>query len=257
MYFAQSHSTDGAYTTPNKNIGLSKAHHFVAGYDWNINSHSHIKTEVYYQHLFDIPVSKDLSSTYSILNATDGYATDPLTNKGLGKNYGLELTYEHFLHNNLYYLVSGSVYDSKYKAANNQWYNTRFNTNYALTVTAGKEWTLSEKRKSRIIGVNMKTVYVGGLRYTPIDFNSSVVKGETVLDDTKTFENKNPDYFRIDFRVSLKRNYKKVTGTLALDLQNATNRKNVGGQYFDSNTGKIKYWYQSPLIPVLSYRLEF
>ncbi len=257
VYFAQSQASDGTYTRPNKDLALSKAHHLVVGYDWSINSYSHIKTEVYYQHLFHVPVSKDTSSTYSILNAIDGFATDPLINKGLGRNYGLELTYERFMHRNLYYLVSASLYDSKYQTAKGQWYNTRFNANYALTITTGKEWTLSEKRKSRVIGFNLKSVYFGGMRYTPINLNASIAKGETVFDDSKTFEEKNPAYYRLDIRFSLKRNYKNVTGTLALDIQNTINRKNVGGQYFDVNTGKIKYWYQAPLIPILSYRLEF
>lgn len=257
VYFAQNQASDGTYARPNKDLALSKAHHLVLGYDWSINSYSHIKTEVYYQHLFHVPISKDTASTYSILNATDGFATEPLTNKGLGRNYGLELTYERFMHRNLYYLVSASLYDSKYQTAKGQWFNTRFNTNYALTITAGKEWTLSEKRKGRVIGFNVKSVYVGGMRYTPINLNASIAKGETVFEDSKTFEEKNPDYYRLDIRISLKRNYKKVTGTLALDIQNTINRKNVGGQYFDVNTGKIKYWYQAPLIPILSYRLEF
>jgi hypothetical protein len=257
IYFAQTQNTDGTYVKPNKNLGLSKSHHLVLGYDCSITSYSHIKTEVYYQHLFNIPVSMDKTSTYSILNSTDGFATEPLTNKGLGRNYGLELTYERFMHRNLYYLVSGSLYDSKYQAANGQWYNTRFNTNFALTITAGKEWTLSEKRKSRVIGFNIKSVYVGGMRYTPINLDASVMREQTVFDDTKTFANQNPDYYRLDIRISLKRNYKKATGTFALDIQNTTNRKNIGGQYFDANNRKIKYWYQAPIIPILSYRLEF
>lgn len=257
IYFAQSQTPDGGFTRPNKDLGLSKAHHIVLGYDWSINSYSHIKTEVYYQHLFKVPISKDTASTFSILNSIDGFATEPLVNKGLGRNYGLELTYERFMHRNFYYLICASLYDSKYQTAKGDWYNTRFNTNYALTVTAGKEWTLSEKRKSRVIGFNIKSVYTGGMRYTPIDLNASIAKGETVWNDAQTFEKKNPDYYRLDIRVSLKRNYKKVTGTLALDIQNTINRKNVGGQYFDLTTGTVKYWYQAPLIPVLSYRLEF
>lgn len=257
IYFAQKPNTDGTYTRPNKDLGLGKAHHLVLGYDRNINSYSHIKTEVYYQHLFNAPISKDKTSTYSILNAIDGYVTEPLEDTGLGKNYGLELTYEHFLHHNLYYLLSASLYDSKYKASNGEWYNTRFNTNYAITFTGGKEWVFSGKGKNRIVGFNLKALYLGGLRYTPIDLNTSIAKGETAYDDSKTFENKNPDYYRLDIRISLKRNYKKVTGTVALDIQNTTNHKNVGGQYFNANSGEVKYWYQTPLIPLLSYRLEF
>ncbi|MGZ4049638.1 MAG: TonB-dependent receptor plug domain-containing protein [Bacteroidia bacterium] len=256
VYFAKE-AVNGNYITPNKNLGLSKAQHFVLGYDFNINDFSHIKTEVYYQALFNIPISTNPNSTYSILNETDGYTTEPLSNKGLGQNYGLELSYERFLHKDIYYLLSASVFDSKYKAANNYWYNTRYNTNYAGAVTIGKEWTLSEKRKSRIIGFNIKTVYVGGLRYTPIDLPASISAGETKYIDANAFENKNPDYFRMDIRISLKRNYRKLTSTLALDVQNVTNRKNVGGEYFDLKTGQIKYTYQSQIIPLLSFRLEF
>ena len=248
---------NGNYINPNKNLALSKAQHFVLGYDLNINAISHIKTEVYYQSLFNIPISTNPNSTYSIINETDGYTTDPLANKGLGQNYGLELSYERFLHKSFYYLLSVSIFDSKYKAANNNWYNTRFNTNYSGSFTIGKEWTLSEKRKNRIIGCNSKTVYVGGLRYTPIDLPASVTAGKTKYIDASTFENKNPDYFRLDIRISLKRNFRRLTTTLALDVQNVTNRKNVSGQYFDSKTGQVKYYYLSQIIPLLSYRLEF
>ncbi len=257
VYFAKKQNDDNTFATPNKNLQLSKAHHLVLGYDYIINDFSHIKTEVYYQYLFNVPVSTDKTSTYSMLNEVDGYNTNPLVNKGLGRNTGLELTYERFLHKNLYYILSTSLYDSKYKAANDVWYNTRFNTNYAVTFTAGKEWTLSEKRKSRIIGFNIKSIYVGGYRYTPIDLPASVAAGDAKFETAKTFESKNPDYYRLDIRVSVKRNFKKVTSTLALDIQNTTNRKNVGGQYFDMKTGSVKYWYQTPLLPLLSYRLEF
>jgi hypothetical protein len=57
--------------------------------------------------------------------------------------------------------------------------------------------------------------------------------------------------------MSLKRNYKKVTSTVSLDLQNALNRKIPGGQYFDMETGDAMYWFQPGIIPVLSYRLTF
>jgi hypothetical protein len=194
---------------------------------------------------------------YSMLNEVDGYYTEPLVNKGLGKNYGAELTYERFLNKNLYYLLSGSLYESKFRAPNGKWFDTRFNTNYALTLTLGKEWVLSDRYKSRILGFNLKSVYVGGFRYTTIDLPASINAGETKFVDDKTFALKNPDYYRLDIRLSVKRNYKKLTSTFALDIQNSTNRKNVGGQYFDAKTGDIKYWYQSPLIPIISYRLEF
>jgi hypothetical protein len=187
----------------------------------------------------------------------DGFYTQQLVNNGIGRNYGLELTYERFLHKRLYYLVSASLYDSKYKAANGNWYNTQFNTNFALTITLGKEWSLNGKRKDKVLGANFKSVYVGGYRNTPIDLVASQASGETVLQNDKAFENKNPNYYRLDIRFSIKRNYKKLTSTFALDIQNTTNRQNIGGQYYNSKSQSIVSWYQTPLIPILSYKLEF
>ncbi|MES2837685.1 MAG: TonB-dependent receptor [Bacteroidota bacterium] len=257
VYFARENLGDGTYNVPNKNLELSKAHHLVTGYDFSINDFSHIKTEIYFQHLFNIPISQNTNRTYSVLNEADGFTTEKLVNKGLGKNYGMELTYERFLHKNLYYLLSASVFESKFKAPNGQWYNTRYNTNYAGSFTIGKEWTLSEKRKHRVVGANIKSMYSGGVRYTPVNYAASVAAGQAIFDATATFGEKNPDYFRTDIRVSVKRNYKKLTSTLALDIQNVTNRKNVGGQYFDTKNLKVEYYYQTPLIPVLSYKVEF
>jgi len=257
LYFVKTYTGTGLSTMPNKNLGLSKSHHFVLGYDWNMNEYAHIKTEFYYQHLYNVPISKDMTSTYSVLNSIWDYRAEALVNKGLGKNYGADLTLERFMHRNLYYVLSASLFESKYKAPNNHWYNTRFNTSYATALTLGKEWTLSEKRKKRVIGVNLKSMYVGGFRYTPIDLPASIASQETEYITSQTFEKKNPDYWRLDVRVSVKRNYNKATGTLALDIQNTTNHKNIGGQYFDLKTGEVKYWYQTPLIPILSYRLEF
>jgi hypothetical protein len=257
VYFAQSVDSFGNTSTLNKQLDLTKAHHFVLGYDWLLNAYSHLKTELYYQHLFDVPISNEVNNTYSILNSMDGFYTQQLVNNGIGRNYGLELTYERFLHKRLYYLVSASLYDSKYKAANGNWYNTQFNTNFALTITLGKEWSLNGKRKDKVLGANFKSVYVGGYRNTPIDLVASQASGETVLQNDKAFENKNPNYYRLDIRFSIKRNYKKLTSTFALDIQNTTNRQNIGGQYYNSKSQSIVSWYQTPLIPILSYKLEF
>jgi hypothetical protein len=253
-YFAKSETTGEAL---NKNIGLTRAHHLVLSHDINVTQHTHIKTEVYYQHLFDVPVSVNSNSTFSMLNEIDGFATQQLVNKGYGKNYGLELTVERFLNRNFYYLLSASLYESKFKALNGTWYDTRFNTNYATTFTAGKEWELSEKRKKKVIGINTKIMYVGGFRNTPIDLSSSINKGEVVYVESKPFTLQNADYFRIDVRFSIKRNFAKSTSTLSLDLQNATNRANIGGQYFDETSLSLKNWYQAGMIPVLAYKIEF
>ena len=241
----------------NESLGMSKSHHIVLSHDINISNHTHFKTEIYYQHLFNLPISTDPNNYFSMVNEVEGFTTEKLSNNGKGRNYGLELTLERFLHNNFYYLISASLYDSKYKASNGNWYNTRFNANYATTISAGKEWELSEKYKRKTLGLNTKVIYTGGMRSTPLDEQESILQNKAVYKESQSYTFKNADYFRIDIRVSLKRNYSKTTTTLSLDMQNATNRLNAGGQYYDEGTNTIKSWKQNGIIPVLAYRIEF
>lgn len=252
-YFAEQ-VIDGKIVLPNEDLGLSKSHHFVLGYDRSLTSFLRMKVETYYQHLFDIPIKSGMDETYSIINQQWTFATDPLVNEGFGKNYGVELTLEQFTHNDLYFLLSTSLYNSKYKTNENVWRNTAYNGNFNVTLTAGKEYQL---KKERVLGLNLRAIYSGGLRTTPIDLKQSIEKGEGVYDEKLAYSTQNPAYFRADLRFSLKKNKPKSTRTWALDIQNASNRQNVYGSYFEPMDGEIKISYQAPLIPILSYRVEF
>jgi outer membrane receptor protein involved in Fe transport len=214
-----------------------------------------LKTELYYQQLFNVPVSTKDSSTFSTLNIIDGYVLDPLANKGKGKNYGAEISLERYLRNNFYLTLSNSLYQSKYTALDGIERNTRFNGNYIATLIAGKDFVSQNKKKT--FGINIKTIYAGGLRTTPIDLPASQGKGYTVFDEYNANTLKNPDYFRTDLRVSMKWNKRHFTSTLSLDIQNVTNRLNVYNQYYDEDENKIVYSHQTGLIPVLNYKIEF
>lgn len=252
-YFAEQ-IVGGQVSLPNHDLDLSKSHQMVLGYDRSINPYLRVKLETYYQHLYQIPIKPGVDQTYSIINQKWSFMTDPLISDGKGKNYGLEMSLEQFTNQGIYFLFSGSLYNSLYQTEESKWRNTRFNGNFNLTLTGGKEF---EWEKGRSFGVNIRAIYSGGMRVTPIDLEASIQKGETVWIEEKAFEEQNPNYFRADLRFSLKRNKAKSTRTWALDIQNASNRKNVYGSYFEPMSGEIKTSYLSPLIPILSYRIEF
>jgi hypothetical protein len=245
---------DGAITTPNKNLGLNKSHHFVLAYDRLLTKYLRVKAEAYYQSLFNIAVSSDKASPLSSLNVEEDYLVDALVNKGVGRNYGVELTVEQFTHNGLYFLFSSSLFNSKYKTLENVWRNSRFNSKRAFSLSAGKEYPLG---KDRTISLNGRVIYAGGLRTTPIDIEKSIAEGQTRYVEKLAFTEKMPDYFRADIRISMKRNKKKSTRILALDIQNVTNHKNLLEKYFDPRSSSVKKEYQFSLLPVLSYRVEF
>ncbi|MEZ4924871.1 MAG: TonB-dependent receptor [Saprospiraceae bacterium] len=254
LYFIQD---EFGANNENKSLDMTKAHHLVLSFDQMLPGNMHLKTEAYYQSLYNAPVSKFESNSFSMLNAQGGFETQILDNSGFGKNYGLELTLEKFMTRGLYFLLSSSLYESKYQGSDGIWRNTRFNGKYANTLTAGKEWSWNKRNKNRSVGFNLKLVQLGGLRESPVDLEASRDAGYTVYDETRAFEIQVPDYFRLDIGFRLKRNYKHLTTTLGLDIQNTTNRQNVSGRYFDIETEEIVTSYQAPLIPVLFYRVEF
>jgi len=260
IYFASVQLPEGGSAQPNKNLGFTRAHHFVAGYDLLLGPQLRMKTETYYQSLFNVPIRSSLvnaySGMYSILNSEGGYFTDSLVNEGTGYNRGLELTLEKFFSNNYYFLLSSSLYESKYKGADGIERSTRFNSNVTVALTAGKE-IVFKKGKQRTLGLNLKALYAGGLRTVPIDLPGSIEEGHTVRDWSRAYEDQNPYYFRLDTRFSLKTNRKRTTSIIALDFQNTTNRKNVYGSYFNPDLGTIEWDYQMSLIPVLSYKIMF
>ena len=133
--------------------------------------------------------------------------------------------------------------------------NTRFNGGHINTLLAGKDFV--SERKSKTFGINIKTIYAGGLRTTPIDAVQSKIKGYTVYNQQQALSLQNPSYFRTDLRISMKWNRRQRTNTLSLDIQNLTNRQNVYNQWFDGVQNKVVYNYQNGLIPILNYKVEF
>ncbi|MFD2574583.1 carboxypeptidase regulatory-like domain-containing protein [Spirosoma soli] len=251
--------TDGRSNSPNQGLGFTRSHHLVLAYDWSLSDYLRLKIETYYQSLFNISISADKKDAFALVNSYDGLTTNRLVNAGVGRNAGLELTLEQFLHNNLYFLWSTSLYDSKYQGSDGVWRNTRFNGRYASSFLAGKEISTGDRGLfgKSVIGFNVKLTYYGGYRYTPIDLDASRQKGETVLIDSESYSQQLPAYFRTDIRLSWKKNRPSSTRTLSLDVQNVTNRQNIYGQYFEPRSGQIKTSYLSGLIPVLSYRVAF
>jgi hypothetical protein len=255
IYFAQQQNAQGQIEMPNRNLGFSKAHHFVVSHQYSIRTNLRLKTELYYQSLFNIPISIYDTSSFSVINMENDYVRDPLQNKGRGENYGLEVSLEKYLSKQLYYMISTSWYSATYTAADKRRYSSRFNGGQIINLVVGKEFTSRNQR--RTFGLNGKCVYAGGYRTTPVNLAESIKQVTTVPYPSLAFTEKLPAYYRMDIRISMKWNRKRLTSTLSLDLQNATNRLNVYNRFYDPKTQTVKTYYQVGIIPILNYKLEW
>ena len=252
VYFVK--SKEGEFM--NEDLDFTKAHHLVLTHNLEINSHTRLKSEVYYQVLNNIPVGTGVNKNYAIVNQDFFFPDFELISEGEGRNLGLEITLERFLHKNWYYILTGSVFDSKYKTPALVWTNTRFNAGHTFTATFGKEWNLG-KKKQNILGVNIKNVWAGGQWDTPIDRTASRQNKKEIRDEANPFSVRLNDFYKLDVGIKYKRNKSKFTSTLSLDFMNATNHKNIGGVTYDVYNDKINEWTMMPFVPVLSYKIDF
>jgi hypothetical protein len=242
------------YANDNENLELSKSHHLELDYIFTSEKGFRFSTAAYYQRLFDVPVG-GISSSYSLLNSVEVYPYSGLVSKGLGSNYGLEALAEKSFFDKSYFIAGASYYRSQYKGSDGVEHSTRFDGKYSVNVMYGREWVKTKKQSQRSFGVSSRILYLGGLRESPI-IPTQLAPG-TIYDPEKIFEDKLKDYFRLDLRLSWRKNKRSYTRTIAIDIQNLLNAQNEAYTYYDHVKQKVTTQYQLGLIPVLVYRIDF
>jgi hypothetical protein len=256
-YLTKKYYDDGSFTLPNKNLDITKAAHFVVGFDNRISDYMHLKVETYYQNLYDVPVENSSTSTFSLLNESEGFTTRELVNDGTGKNYGVELTLERYLHNGFYYLGTMSLFRSMYTAKDGIERASTFDNNYVANIIGGKEFKVGKPSKNKVLFLNTKLALLGGKRYTPIDLEASIAKGGEVIDESNPFSVKGDDIFRTDFSIGLRRNRKHTTTEWKFDVQNILNGQTVVGEEYIHATQSIYRSTQLGMLPTISYKISF
>lgn len=239
----------------NKNLGFTKAHHLVLGYDISTSEFTHLKIETYYQHLFNVPIIAD--SSFSLINQLNDWFFDgKLQNTGKGRNYGLDITFEKYLSKGYYYMATASLFNSQYLGGDNVWRNTRYNRNIALNFLIGKEWLLG-KKQNRILGLNARVSFQGSNHYSPINTAQSLVDQNVVFDETKAFSLQYAPAFTSHFTASYKINKKNTTHELSLKIINLTQYKEYLGFRYNYQTQAVDNDREATFIPNISYKIEF
>lgn len=256
IYLYKFHYSDG-YDHFNDGLGFFKAHHFVFNYDYLITEKLHLRLEAYYQDLFDVPVRSNRKDEFSLINYENGDISFPLANKGSGKNYGLELTIEKLFSRNYFFMLTSSLYQSKYKGSDGIEHDTKYNGRYAFNLLGGKEFIIGKKEKANTIGFSVRGVWYGGNFYTPIDLEKSITHNFEVRDKSHPFSVKAKDYYRIDIQAGFRKNMKKSAMELRLDIQNVTHHRNFFDVNYNAEYQCIENTYQMGIIPVLNFRIEF
>ena len=254
VYFVKTQATGDKQV--NKDLDFTKTHHLSLSYNYRISDDMNLRVEPYFQYLYDVPVMADSSN--SVLNRNTFYVEDALVNKGNGRNYGIDVTFEKYMTKGFYYMITASVFDSKYKGGDGVWHNTKFNRNYVLNGLIGKEWMIGRDKRD-VLSVNLKLTYQGGDRYSPVDEQATLAHPdkETQYDETRAYSLQLSPMFLANYTLSYRMNRNKVSHEFAVKGMNATGYKEYFGHEYNLKTGVIEPRRLKNSIFNITYRLDF
>ena len=250
---------DEAGNLANKDLGLSKAHHLHATYTHKLNSNMTIRLNAYYEYGFDTPVGIN-GSTYCVTNRYYFYTDEPLANKGNTRNYGGDITLEHYMSHGFFGQTNFSLYKSQYRGEDKVWRNQLYDRGFMFKILGGKEWMLGKN----VLNVSAKYSIQGGLRYTPIDVDkmraniaAGIIDDNPVYKDNEAFSERFDPTGIVDLTVSYKINRRKVSHTIAFEGLNILGTKTPQYQRFDLGTGNVRTDEAGISLPNIFYRLDF
>ena len=256
-YYHTVYDEQGLPSQPNINLDLTKSDHYVLGYENRLTEKWNVNIEAYYQNLNSVPIENIDTSYFSLINESHGYIDKALVSRGKGKNYGLELTLERYFYDGYYIMLTASVFESKYKAMDGVWRNTRYNANYAANFLIGKEFSVGKPEKGNKLSVNTKLFVNGGNRYLPVDLGKSRTESHTVYNTNNAYENRLGAVYQMNLTVSYMINRPKVRHEIYLDIYNVFNNQAPIEEYYDEYKDEVGTYTQLNLIPNIMYKIHF
>jgi hypothetical protein len=259
LYFYRQDLGGGEPREQNRAMGPTRSHHLVLGHDRMAGRHIRLRTEVYYQYLFNIPVSVE-PSAFSLVNTGAGferYFPDSLQNTGTGRNVGLEATLEHAFRRGYYFLITGSLFDARYRGSDGIWRNTTFNGRYAANALFAREFTT---KRGSVISIGARSGMVGGRWHGPVDREASDAAQQVVYLDQQVNTIQFRPYFRTDLKLGYRWNRTRVMHEFNIDIVNITNHQNILTLTYAPGhvSGEpVREEYQLGTLPIFYYRLEF
>ncbi|MBP3774415.1 MAG: TonB-dependent receptor [Bacteroidaceae bacterium] len=244
----------------NKHLKMGKAHHLLATYTHQFTSNLNMRVNAYYQYGYDTPVSADATRTYCVTNREHIYVDEALVNKGNTRNYGIDMTLEHYMSHGFFGQTNFSLFRSEYRAQDRVWHHQLYDRGYMLKFLGGKEWMVGSHNQN-VFNISAKYTVQGGLRHTPIDLAATIANGinadEPVFIQQEAMSKQYKPTHLVDLTVSYKWNKKKVSHTLAFEGINILMNETPYAERYDFALQRLRYDKSGISLPNLYYRLDF
>ncbi|MGB5872414.1 MAG: TonB-dependent receptor [Bacteroidota bacterium] len=233
-----------------KNIS---AYHFGIGMDYMLTPDTKLTVEAYNKEYRDLP----LDSADPTLSVVDGALFNQrfrnyqdLQNVGKAYTRGIEIIIQKKMAKDIYGLISGAYFRSRYSDLNGIWYDRVYDNQFIFSIIGGYKpegtWEFSAR-----------WTYAGGVPYTPFDQAASTQVNLGIIDQTRINGERYPAYHSLNLRIDKKFYFDRHLLDIYLSVWNAYNRQNISGYFWNTTENRQDTQYQWSLLPIVGVEYEF
>ena len=237
----------------NRSLVPFRADHYVTGLTYLATPTLRFTVEAYAKNYKDYPVSTQFPAL-SLANVGDTFAVRdilfPLTSAGRGQVRGVEL------------FVEKKFTDKWFGQANFAWLRSR----QAGLDGIRRPSVYDYPRVANLVGgyrLNRKwefsgrAAYLAGRPYTPFREDVSRLQQRGIFDLTRVNALRLPDYLRVDIRADRTFTFRDKPLLVFIGVQNAFNRRNIGGIGWNRATNTTQLGEQLGLFPLIGMDWRF
>jgi len=224
-YTTMGYQFNNEYINRVNGLKYIRADHFVAGIAYKPDENLKISLEgfikLYDKYPFSVSDSVSLASKGGDFGV---FGDEEVTSTSTGRTNGFELLVQQRTKGGLSYMLAYTFVRSEFSDYKDDLVASSWDSKHLLTLT------MTQKLKHNW-NVGMKWRFIGGLPYTPYDFEKSSMvlawdaRGREYLDYSQFNANRLESFHQLDLRVDKSYFFKQWTFSLYLDIQNAYNSK--------------------------------
>jgi len=237
-----------------QNLKDPVAYHYILGLGHLLTENTKMNIEVYEKDYDNFPLDPTTPPLFILDELFYRYGFffnhEELVDNGKAYSRGIEMMIQKKLAKDVYGLLSGSYFRTRYRDFDGIWRDRVFDNRILFSAEGGykpnNRWEFS-----------MRWIYAGGPPYTPFDIGASQAINRGVFDQNNINGARYPDYHSLNVRFDRRFHFSGSNLIFYFSVWNAYNRKNIASYFWDEIENKQDTTYQWSLLPVFGLEFEF
>ena len=233
----------------NKDLKDPYASHYILGIEHLLSKDTRLVVEAYQKDYSNFPIDPNQLGIFVIDDNFFNYY-DSLTDGGQALSRGVELILQKKLAESIYGLASAAYFRSRYKSGDGIWRDRNYDNKLIVSIEGGY-------KPNPGLEMSLRWIYAGGVPYTPIDVEQSILNHQAVYDENRINKERYPDYHSLNIRLDKRFFFNKTNLVIYASVWNAYAQKNIAEYYWNDEKQTVEEVYQWTLLPIIGIEWEF